>query len=257
MKNMLRRIGRMTPNVRYLRAVSTRVLTPIHNALGFEGGTVDVLGSDMVLDPRECVDNGLWFQPHLYDRAERTFICKHARAGVFLDVGANIGFWSLYLARRFPESRIFAIEANPNTAKIFSKNVEINGYENIELIEVGVGPEPGNFDLFLNVTGNRGGDSFVSDGSRGHRISVDVERLSDLMTKRGVTSIEFMKIDVEGMEEGVFADMFGRLPRTSWPRLICVETLHSPGIAALLSGQGYEVVLKARENSIFRCCDAD
>ncbi len=252
MKNILRRIGRLTPNIRYLRAVSTRVLTPIHSALGYDGGIVDVLGSDMILDPRECVDNGLWFQPHLYDREERAFICKHAKPGVFFDVGANIGFWSLYLSYRFPESRIFSIEANPNTAKIFKKNVEINRYKNIELIEVGVGPERGQFDLYLNTTGNRGGDSFVSDGSREHKISVDVERLSDIITERGVERIEFMKIDVEGMEEGVFSDIFERLSRRSWPRLICVETLHSPGIAQLLREHGYRVALQARENSIFR-----
>lgn len=257
MKSVLRRIGRMTPNVRYLRAVSTRVLTPIHHALGYGGGTVDVLGSDMVLDPRECVDNGLWFQPHLYDRQERAFISKYAKPGVFFDVGANIGFWSLYLARRFPASKIFSIEANPNTASIFRKNVEINGYDNIELIEVGVGPERGQFDLYLNTSGNRGGDSFVSDGSRANKISVDVERLSELIKKRGIEKTEFMKIDVEGMEEGVFSDLFRNLARTSWPRLICVETLHSPGVVAMLEAHGYRIALRARENSIFRLAGAD
>lgn len=256
MKNVLRSIGRMTPNIRYLRAVSTRVLTPIHNALGYDGGIVDVLGSQMMLDPRECVDNGLWFQPHLYDRDERGFIFKHAKAGVFFDVGANIGFWSLFLAHKFPTSKIISIEANPNTATIFRKNVEINDYKNIELIEVGVGPERGQFDLYLNTTGNRGGDSFVSDGSRPHKISVDVERMSDLIRKSGADKIEFMKIDVEGMEEGVFSDIFERLPRSNWPRLICVETLHSPGIVALLRGHGYQIVLRARENSIFSLADA-
>jgi FkbM family methyltransferase len=162
---------------------------------------------------------------------------------VFFDVGANIGFWSLFLAHKFPTSKIISIEANPNTAAIFRKNVEINDYKNIELIEVGVGPERGQFDLYLNTTGNRGGDSFVSDGSRPHKISVDVERMSDLIRKSGADKIEFMKIDVEGMEEGVFSD-------------ICVETLHSPGIVALLRGHGYQIVLRARENSIFSLADA-
>lgn len=73
---------------------------------------------------------------------------------MFLDVGVNIGFWSFYFVCRFFEFRIFVIEVNFNIVKIFKKNVEINGYENIELIEVGVGLEFGNFDLFLNMMGN-------------------------------------------------------------------------------------------------------
>ena len=212
---------------------------------------MDVLGSKMELDTREFVDNGLWFHPHLYDREERAFVRSHAKPGVFLDVGANIGFWSLYLAHEFTGSKIISVEANPNTARIFRKNVMLNGYDNVELIELGVGPVPGSFDLFLNTTGNRGGDSFVSDGSRSHKVSVDVRRLSDLIAERGIEEIEFMKIDVEGMEEGVFSDLFERLARRVWPRMICVETLHSPGVVTLLREHGYTVALKARENSIF------
>ncbi|MBY9063469.1 FkbM family methyltransferase [Sphingomonas yunnanensis] len=252
MKGILRQLGRLSPDIRYVRAISTRVLTPIHHALGYDGGTVDVLGSRMTLDPRECVDNRLWFQPHLYDREERAFVVEHATPGVFLDVGANIGFWSLFLARQFAGARVVAIEANPKTADILRHNVAINGYDNIEVLETGVGPERGDFDLYLNTTGNRGGDSFVADTSRAHRIKVEVERLSTLIERHGIGAIEFMKIDVEGMEEGVFTELFVHLPRAAWPRLICVETLHSPNIAALLERHGYAAVLTARENSIFR-----
>jgi FkbM family methyltransferase len=147
---------------------------------------------------------------------------------------------------------VVAIEANPKTAEILRHNIAINSYENIEVVETGVGPNCGHFDLYLNTTGNRGGDSFVADTSRAHRIRVEVERLSTLIERRGITSIEFMKMDVEGMEEGVFGDLFAHLARVTWPRLICVETLHSPNIAALLERHGYTAVLRARENSIFR-----
>ena len=82
-------------------------------------------------------------------------------------------------------------------------------------------------------------------------MSVNVRRLSDLIAERSVEAIEFMKIDVEGMEEGVFSDLFGHLPRPVWPRMICVETVHSPGVVALLQKHGYSVALEARENSIF------
>lgn len=251
LKSLMRSIGRLTPDVRYLRSVAPRLFTPIHRALRLGGGIVDVLGSRMELDPLECVDNGLWFQPHLYDRRERKFICENAKTGVFFDVGANIGFWSLFLAKRFPQSRIIAIEANPRTAELLRRNIAFNAYPNIEVLETGVGPEIGNFDLYLNTTGNRGGDSFVPDSSRSTRISVKVRRLSDIVEERGIDSIEFMKLDVEGVEEGVLKDLFERTPEAVWPKFVCIETLHSPTVANLMLEHGYRREIGARENAIF------
>ncbi|QYU69239.1 FkbM family methyltransferase [Leptolyngbya sp. 15MV] len=252
MKFLLRRIGLLTPNVRYVRSIPPRLLTPIHKFFGLKGATVDVLGSQMYLDPIECVDNGLWFLPHLYDRAERAFIRREARTGVFFDVGANIGFWSLYLARHFRQSRIIAIEANPKTAELLRQNIARNAYPNVEVVETGVGPEVGQFELYLNTTGNRGGDSFVPDSRRSTRIPVQVQRLSDIIRERAVEAIEFMKMDIEGVEEGVLTEMFEHLPEAIWPRFICVETIHSPAIEELLSDRGYSLELRARENAIFQ-----
>lgn len=56
-----------------------------------------------------------------------------------------------------------------------------------------------------------------------------------MIVKCGVMNIEFMKIDVEGMEEGVFIDMFERLFCISWFWLICVEMLYLLGIVVLFS----------------------
>lgn len=251
LKLLLRKIGHLTPNMRYIRSVPQRLLTPIHKLFGLGGGTVDVLGSQMYLDPGECVDNGLWFLPHLYDRSEREFVRREANTGVFLDVGANIGFWSLYLARHFVQSRIIAIEANPKTAELLRQNIARNTYPNVEVVETGVGPEAGQFELYLNTTGNRGGDSFIPDSTRSTRIPVQVRRLSDIIRERGVDAIEFMKMDIEGVEEGVLAELFEHLSEAAWPRFICIETVHSPAIEGLLVERGYSLELRARENAIF------
>jgi len=90
-KTLLRLIGRAVPDIRFVRAIPNRILKPLHKALGFDGGIVNVLGFQMRLDPNECVDGWLWFSPHLYDRIEIDFLMKHfPNDGVFLDVGANI-----------------------------------------------------------------------------------------------------------------------------------------------------------------------
>ena len=248
----LRWIGLTLPDVPGFSAIPNRILRPLHRRLGLGGGEADVLGFRMVLDPNEYVDARLWFQPAVYDRREREYALANVPAdGVFLDVGANIGFWSLWLAKNRPQARIIAFEANPKTADIMSHNVELNGFDNIELIGCGVGDTNSTMPLKLNVNGNRGGDSFKVEG-RDNSIPVEVRRISELIRELNVEKIDFLKIDVEGMEEPVFTDLFVHCPKSVWPRIVCAETIHSPGLSAMLHDAGYAEVVKGRENHVFR-----
>ncbi len=46
------------------------------------------------------------------------------RPPVVLDIGANVGLWTLALAKRFPASVVHAVEADPRTAETLRKNVQ-------------------------------------------------------------------------------------------------------------------------------------
>jgi tRNA G46 methylase TrmB len=52
-------------------------------------------------------------------------------AGAFVDIGANMGVYSLVFAQRFPDRPIYAVEANPQTLATLRKNIELNGAENV------------------------------------------------------------------------------------------------------------------------------
>lgn len=249
----LRWIGHQTPNIRYVRAFANLILLPLHKALGLKGGVVDVLGFRMRLDPYECVDGGLWFTPHLYDRAEIEFLLKRfPKQGVFIDAGANIGFWSLRFAHAFRQARILAIEANPSTFQILTENVKINGFINVKPVHIGVSDDEGELSLYCNDTGNRGGDSFASGlAGRSRSIRIPVKPLSAILADAGMQGIDVMKMDIEGFEEKVLTRFFSDSPRSSWPRYICAEISHVPQVAALLQDSGYTLALSARENSVF------
>src|SRR5688572_19971626 len=59
----------------------------------------DMMGHRMWLDPMENIDRQLLFSPQLYEWRERRLLMSHLKKGdVFLDAGANIGFYTLLAA---------------------------------------------------------------------------------------------------------------------------------------------------------------
>lgn len=250
---LLRRIALLFPDYLYVRAIPNRILKPLHRALALGGGVVDVLGFKMRLDPTECVDGILWFSPHRYEKEEISFLLnRFPKNGVFVDVGANIGFWSLRFSQAYPEASIISIEANPETFKVLSENININRFENINAIEVGVSDENKQIPFYLHDNNNRGADSFAEYASgRKKKLLISVRPLNEIFAEVGVRKIDIMKIDIEGFEERVFNLYFSQAPISLWPKFICAETTNVPRVTDLLKDVGYKVVLTTRSNSVF------
>lgn len=253
MSTVLRRFGSLTPDIPYVRAIPNRILKPLHKLLGLGGGIVPVLDFRMRLDPDECVDGNLWFAPHLYDRKEITFFLRRfPDRGVFVDVGANIGFWSLRFSAAFPQSRIYAIEANPDTFQVLCENIQVNDFQNITPVHIGVSNEFGVLPLYCNDTGNRGGDSFDNAASgRNRHVKVRVNPLTSILADVGIDRVDLLKIDIEGLEELVLSNFFSEAPDRLWPRYICAEISHVPEVVVLLEKNRYRLILSTRENGIF------
>lgn len=255
---ILQKIGRFIPNIPKLRAFGNIFLWPLHKALNLGEGITDVLGVKMYLDPSECVDRNLWFSPQLYDRKEirlaiESFASNSGSGGenIFIDAGANIGFWSLQLANKLPDVRVIAVEANPKTANILEDNVSINRLENIQVVRKGLGGVAGQFKLSCGTHGNRGGDSFKFRHNNGTDVMVDVITLEMLCSLYEIKEIRFIKMDIEGMEAEVLQEFFCNAPVQLYPKFICLECIHDDRIDGLMKFHGYKLVKAYRENSIY------
>lgn len=248
----IRWVSHKIPNIPYVRSIPHRILKPLHTGLGLKGGLVDVLGFKMYLDPKECVDSHLWFTPGRYDFKEFDYLMKRFPAnGVLVDAGSNIGFWSLRFAHAFPQSEIYAIEANPRTHAILSKNIAANGYTNIQPINIGISDCEGELPLFCNDTGNRGGDSFsLAASDRKMSMTVPVNPLAMILRRFKIEKIDVMKLDIEGYEQQVLEKFFTEAAVRLWPKYICTEVSHTPKVVELILNKGYVMALTARENCI-------
>jgi FkbM family methyltransferase len=139
--------------------------------------------------------------PHLRMRKGETFV----------DVGANVGYYSLKLAQDHANDgvRIIAIEAHPENFKALNKNIELNNFVCITTINKAVSNHKGTATLYDRVdTRNRIRSEFYSLSTDyihdlnfvpmdGGTVQVGCDTLDNILEEKRV---DVMKIDIEGGE---------------------------------------------------------
>jgi FkbM family methyltransferase len=116
---------------------------------------------------------------------------------VVLDIGANIGYFTLLFARIVgPTGSVYAFEPEPRNFELLSKNVEINSYQNVTLVPKAVSNCRGSGELHLCDT-NPGMHSLYSLSKSTRSVDVDIIRLDDYFANYD-GKIRFVKIDIEG-----------------------------------------------------------
>lgn len=237
---------------------AARGSTPVPLTLRWYHGTmVDVLlGNDNSLCLYVCGS----FEPN-----EFAFLDKVLKPGmVFVDVGANDGYYTLFAARRIGNTgRVLAFEPSSRERANLERNIARNRLANVTVLPVALGVECGRADLRLAEGGHSGHNtfgSFANDGVKAERVeTVEMSTLDKVAKELNLDRIDVMKIDVEGAEANVIAG--GRRILEAMRPLILLEisdrALRAQGsdaqklIGLLRSELGYEIgVFSARTGGI-------
>lgn len=137
---------------------------------------------------------------------------------LFVDVGANIGLFSLYASRAVgAKGRVLAVEPDPSNASLLRRNLHRNGCTNVEIFECAATNRSGTTQLFQHST-NRGNLSLVDLNNTGESIEVTTVRLDHLIDR----SPRCVKIDVEGAE-GLVMEGMDRVFREDPPSHLLLE----------------------------------
>jgi FkbM family methyltransferase len=130
----------------------------------------------------------------LFDYEDSMFLIHHLKKDdLFVDVGANVGHYSL-LAAGICEAEVMAFEPIPSTFSKLNRNVNLNKLSNkIKLFNIGIGEE----SSYLNFTINKYVMNSVAQEYDKDIVRVEVMRLDDVLKDK--TPV-FLKIDVEGFE---------------------------------------------------------
>jgi FkbM family methyltransferase len=125
--------------------------------------------------------------------------------GLVVDLGANIGFTSVYLARRLAGARVVAVEPDPANAALLRRNLAQNGIDAL-VVEAAIGPRDGTARFRSNRESNLG--YVAEDGD----LSVPMLSVPTLLERADATTGGFLlKLDIEGGEEQLFTGELGWL----------------------------------------------
>ena len=152
----------------------------------------------------------------VYEPIQTQIVKKYVKEGdVVLDIGANIGYYTLLFAQLVgSKGRVFSFEPDPVNFDLLRKSVDLNGYQNVTLIQKAVSNKNGKLELHIgkeNRAINRIYDAGMSDTE--DSIEIDTILLDDYFKDHGL-KIDFAKIDVEGSESGVIEGMSSILKKS-------------------------------------------
>lgn len=176
----------------------------------------------------------------------RRFMRLIPRGGLALDVGADTGRYTYWLARR--ARQVHAFEPRPEAADAIRRRL----MSNVTVHNVALSDEPGEAELF--VPQERGTRASIEPGARegaGHVVTVPRVRLDDLALEQ----VRFVKIDVEGHELSVIRGGARTIGR-DLPTVFCEsEERHREGsvrdlVAAMRDDFGYHAYFWLRGNLI-------
>lgn len=216
----------------------------------------EVWGLKLRLAPHgNLSEQRLLFTPEVLDSTERAALAEVVEdGGVFLDIGANAGVYTLWMASR--QGRVIQVESfepDPELCRRLGENLKRNRLENVFLHQFALGEEESK--VFLERGNGNLGENQIKRDAVGGGFEVRLRRLPNVLAERGITKVDVLKIDVEGHEVEVMRPFFEEIEKKGWPSLIVCEALERVedlAIGRLLLEKGYRLVNRGRLNGIFR-----
>ena len=150
----------------------------------------------------------------VYEPVLSEFILRHVQDGdVCVDVGANIGYFSLLLARRVaPSGKVIAIEAAPDTVRRLRANLELNGATAIvDVVPAACTSQQGEITFYVHprIDGwdrlhppAKGDRERIYMGKAWDPVTVAADTLTSIVGA-DAPRVSFIKVDIEGEEAAI------------------------------------------------------
>jgi FkbM family methyltransferase len=203
---LIAKIFRFLFTIRFFRKRYYGIIFRIIKPLNLFKGVTQISSYDRDLKIKLDLDE--WIQQHIYflgyfDPLGIRFIKNQLYEGeIFIDIGANVGAYSLIASRFVGKSgRVIAFEPASKSFLRLMKNISMNGLTNIIPERKAVIDRNTKIDLYISRNQNLGMSSiFHHDLETGTTESVEAVSLDSYAEKLGLSRISLIKIDIEGSE---------------------------------------------------------
>jgi FkbM family methyltransferase len=175
----------------------------------------DVNGHRMYLDDRDSLRLSV---ARVLEPAETHYFQSTLRPGdVAIDVGANIGYYTLLFAKCVGAAgHVHSFEPDPTNFGLLSRNVAHNGYGNVTLHHRAVWSERSELRLYLSDENRGDHRSYASEEARAS-IAIEAVRLDDALAE--LPRVDLVKMDIQGAEHHALRGMQTLLERNLDVRL--------------------------------------
>ena len=219
---------------------------------------LETFGVRMRLYPYKNVcERRILFTPQYFDTDELRILSSRIADGfTFIDIGSNVGWYALSVAREAGAvpTRILAVEPQPEIFDRLIYNIRQNPSCTIKAVDCAVADKTGELTLFLDPL-NRGEASLkIVNSSQTDAIRVPAVTMLDLLSREGLTRVDAIKLDVEGAEDLVLDPFFRDAPASLYPSLFVVANVPERwqiDVVKLLKSKGYRQILETKMNLAF------
>ncbi len=192
----------------------SRLVTTFNRAFNRAGARPVVeapmrLGHRMLLDLRGITEVVAFYTGDFDTSFMEAVFPLLPRDAVVFDIGANIGFYAVPLASRV--ARVYAVEPFARNRERLRENLRLNRVD-ATILEQGLSDKSGTARLTLRDDFQKGADTgnaaiWIDDGTdaRFRAVEIALETLDSVAAREHLARLDYIKIDVEGHEDAVFA----------------------------------------------------
>lgn len=206
------------------------------------------------------------FMPGRFDPHERRLLLEALpRQGCFVDIGANVGIYTLAVATHLGAGgRILALEPNPPAFERLVFNVEATRagraeWPRVDAVALGIDAIEGEIDLHLDPE-NLGGSSVathaaVAARTTGGSVRIACRPLLALLREHAIEHVDALKIDIEGAEDAALLPYLRDANEGELADCMIIENsepLWRQDLVGALHARGYRAQLRARMNTVYR-----
>ena len=165
-----------------------------------------------------------------FEKVEIDIFRKTIHSGMnIVDMGANIGYYTIVAARRVgSKGKVFAFEPEETNVSFLRKNIEHNHLTNTIVEQKALSNSTGKQTLFLTKN-NKGTHSLVNNRNTKNKTTVEIDTLDNALKKYDSPIIDIIKMDIEGAEVLALEGMRETISRN--PHLIIFSEFYPKAIS--------------------------